>query len=200
MIDKYNINDDASAYKILAQTPKNFSEILTIEKTNDVKSLLEFFMVCSICHSGIVDYDEDGNIKYSSSSPDEIALIQGAKKMGFIFNNRTSDTIEVLNTYTEKLDVWEVLGELPFDSDRKRMSLLVKNRDDLENNVFVLCKGADNVMMSKIIVDGIKKNGANGKINILNFNNNIIYFRCPLQILMRRSTYLSPWHENNELY
>ena len=46
-----------------------------------------------------------------------------------------------------------MLVELPFDSDRKRMSLLVKNREDKNNTVFILTKGADNIMLPRMKMD-----------------------------------------------
>lgn len=36
----------------------------------------------SLCHTIIVEY-EDGNRKYNASSPDELALVMGAKFCGF---------------------------------------------------------------------------------------------------------------------
>ena len=123
-------------------------------------------MVASICHSAIVEKDKSENLKYASSSPDEIALIQGAYNMGFSFINRTTDTIEIMNTYSGNIETWEVLTEIPFDSDRKRMSMIVKNRDDKNNVVFILSKGADNVMMPLIHFnfDESKRQQANGKV------------------------------------
>jgi phospholipid-transporting ATPase len=161
----FNVNGDPAPFKILNNGPgmsyweiyDDPNQIIPPEK----KSLLEFFFVCSVCHSGIVEKDPESGYKYSSSSPDEIALIVGAKNMGFTFINRTADTIEVLNSYTNKIEIWEVLVELPFDSDRKRMSLLVKNREDKNDTVFILTKGADNIMLPRLKIDMQKKAAAN---------------------------------------
>jgi phospholipid-translocating P-type ATPase (flippase) len=166
----FNVNGDPTPFKILNNGSKCSYWELNYKNTHvnnfiseDKKNLMEFFLVCSVCHSGNVDKDLEGNLKYSSSSPDEIALIQGASNMGFTFTNRTSDTIEVQNGYTNSLEVWEVLVELPFDSYRKRMSLLVKNKNDLSNTVYILTKGADNIMMPRLKMENKKKAAAIGK-------------------------------------
>lgn len=39
---------------------------------------------------------------------------------------------------------WNLVVEIPFDSTRKRMSVIVKNED---NKVFVMTKGADNIIL-----------------------------------------------------
>ncbi len=48
---------------------------------------------------------------------------------------------------------YEVLAEFPFDSTRKRMSLVVKRGDQY----FVLCKGADNIMMPRLVIGTSEK-------------------------------------------
>jgi magnesium-transporting ATPase (P-type) len=56
-----------------------------------------------------------------------------------------------MNQYTSKSEIWEILYEVPFDSDRKRMTMFVKNKEDKNNVVFVLSKGADNMMLPRLI-------------------------------------------------
>jgi len=97
-VNKYSINEDTSAYKMLSGD--NYDSSLN---NNEAKNLIEFFMVASICHSAIVEKDSTENLKYSSSSPDEICLLQGSMNMGFIMENRTTDTIKVYNIYNKKV-------------------------------------------------------------------------------------------------
>lgn len=66
--------------------------------------------------------------------------------MGFEFCKRTSETIEVLN-YNGVYQIWELLLELPFDSNRKRMSVIVKQKDSKDNNYYLYTKGADIAML-----------------------------------------------------
>lgn len=78
--------------------------------------------------------------------------------MGFEFYNKTSETIEVRN-FDGTNQIWELILELPFDSTRKRMSVIVKRRD-IENSEFIVfCKGADSAMLNIIEDDNeLKKN------------------------------------------
>jgi magnesium-transporting ATPase (P-type) len=38
---------------------------------------------------------KSGNLKYSASSPDELALVMGAKDVGLVFSKRTASTITI---------------------------------------------------------------------------------------------------------
>ncbi len=78
-------------------------------------------------------------IKYEAESPDEAALVVGAKVMGFFFHKRTNTTITVReSTRAGERDVeYEVLNILEFNSTRKRMSVVV--RDDT-GKIIIFCK------------------------------------------------------------
>jgi magnesium-transporting ATPase (P-type) len=148
----YGIGQDISAYKVLSE-----------EYDYTLKAYLDnFFKVCTLCHSALSEQKGDTYI-YSSPSPDEIALINGAKDMGYIFVGRTTDTIDVMNIYTNRVDTWDMLMEIPFDSDRKRMTMLVRNRAE-KNNVYILTKGADNIMLPLINIDEKTKKDTVGNI------------------------------------
>jgi len=66
--------------------------------------------------------------------------------MGFEYVKRNLDTIEIQTPTSTQ--VWKVLIELPFDSIRKRMSVLVKeeNQKNVEN-IYLFTKGADSSLM-----------------------------------------------------
>jgi phospholipid-transporting ATPase len=79
--------------------------------------------------------DDQGEIVLSASSPDEEALVLGAKYFGFEFVNRQEGVtrllvrdmagpLEAVGAAVE--EKYEVLRELPFNSDRKRMSVIVR--------------------------------------------------------------------------
>ena len=62
---------------------------------------------------------------YNAASPDELALVDGAKQQGFEFIGREPDNILVIKDsqgYTLK---YKVLNVLEFNSTRKRMSVIV---------------------------------------------------------------------------
>jgi phospholipid-transporting ATPase len=49
------------------------------------QSLLEFMIHLAVCHTIITTKDDEGQLKYNASSPDELALVNGAKFCGFQF-------------------------------------------------------------------------------------------------------------------
>ena len=51
----------------------------------------------------------------------------------------------IVNDHTGKTEDYEILAEIPFDSTRKRMSLLVK----YEGQILLMCKGADSIMLPR---------------------------------------------------
>jgi phospholipid-transporting ATPase len=48
----------------------------------------EFLTLLAVCHTVIPEYDEadPGKINYQASSPDEAALVEGAKSLGYLFH------------------------------------------------------------------------------------------------------------------
>eukprot|EP00168_Porphyra_purpurea_P006762 TRINITY_DN1833_c0_g1_i1.p1 TRINITY_DN1833_c0_g1~~TRINITY_DN1833_c0_g1_i1.p1 ORF type:complete len:768 (-),score=294.49 TRINITY_DN1833_c0_g1_i1:748-3051(-) len=84
----------------------------------------------------------DRVVEYQGQSPDEVALVTSARSFGVELLERSLDVITVREFGTVKQ--YTMLGELEFDSDRKRMSMLLR---DPEGNVKVICKGADTVML-----------------------------------------------------
>lgn len=111
-----------------------------------------FFRVISVCHTVVTDKEEneDKQLKYQASSPDELALVEGAKNMGYVFKGRDSRSV-FLQIYDDDPEVWETLCEFPFDSQRKRMSMIVKNTKT--EQYFLMTKGADTVMLPRIRKD-----------------------------------------------
>jgi magnesium-transporting ATPase (P-type) len=70
------------------------------------------------------DPAEDGDIVYSASSPDDKALVEGAARLGFVFLGRSEGMVitRILGTVKR----FEALCVIPFNSDRKRMSVVAK--------------------------------------------------------------------------
>ncbi len=72
----------------------------------------------------------------------------GAKDVGIVYSKRSSTTITIQLNGQQQED-YEALIEFPFDSTRKRMSLIVKSA----NRYYVMCKGADSIMMPRVKID-----------------------------------------------
>lgn len=52
------------------------------------------------------------------------------------------------NAHNKSKEIYEILQEFPFDSDRKRMSVIIRKKNDKQ--IFLLSKGADQVMFPRI--------------------------------------------------
>lgn len=89
----------------------------------------------------IVDDDE---LVYEAESPDEAALVHAANVYGFTLRGRSAGHVLVDIPGIGSLVV-QLLHILPFDSSRKRMSVVV--RHPLSGQVVVYTKGADSVIM-----------------------------------------------------
>lgn len=92
---------------------------------------------------------------YQASSPDEKALVEACAKMGLVFVGDDADVLHIkLRESCVKRNVKSVYGEVPreelvkyqrlavleFTSDRKRMSVIVK---DAQGLIWVYTKGAE---------------------------------------------------------
>ncbi|EFA81830.1 hypothetical protein PPL_05062 [Heterostelium album PN500] len=135
----------------------NSSNNINIKEEIDMNDpdTFEFFLALSICHSAIPEsIDENGNIKYSSSSPDELALVKESSNMGIKFHTRTTNylRINVLGIERE----YKLLKVLEFDSDRKRMSVIVTHYDS--DDIIMYCKGADSVILPRLLDYGDANN------------------------------------------
>ena len=54
--------------------------------------------------------------------------------------------MKLLNELTGQIELYEILNEFPFDSDRKRMTLIVKHN----GRYILMCKGADSIMLPRL--------------------------------------------------
>lgn len=112
----------------------------------------KFFRVLAICHTAIPDVNQKtGEISYEAESPDEAAFVVAARELGFEFYERTQTSIslhELDHQSGKKIDrLYKLLYVLEFSSSRKRMSVIVRNK---ENQLLLLCKGADSVMLERL--------------------------------------------------
>ncbi|XP_055492654.1 phospholipid-transporting ATPase VD-like [Leucoraja erinacea] len=90
-------------------------------------------------------------LRYEAESPDEAALVHAARAYNCTLISRTSDQVTVELDHIGRLQ-FQLLHTLPFDSIRKRMSVVV--RHPLTNKVVVYTKGADSGMMDLLNVSG----------------------------------------------
>ncbi|XP_015337566.1 phospholipid-transporting ATPase VD isoform X2 [Marmota marmota marmota] len=125
----------------ISESPQHFSNsacCLALEKRNSdaglangkVESLPEQPLASNLC--------------YEAESPDEAALVYAARAYQCTLQSRTPEQVMVDFAALGSL-TFQLLHILPFDSVRKRMSVVV--RHPLSNQVVVYTKGADSVIM-----------------------------------------------------
>eukprot|EP00347_Sterkiella_histriomuscorum_P003801 403362887 len=109
---------------------------------------MSFVKVLALCHTVVCDIDlETKEIRYQASSPDELALVQGARDFGLMLVSRNHNKLELENKLLDVKEIYKVVAEFPFDSTRKCMSVIVR---DQFMRYYLLTKGADSVMLDKI--------------------------------------------------
>ncbi|KAK6913103.1 P-type ATPase, C-terminal [Dillenia turbinata] len=126
-----------------------------VEESNS-DLIQKFFRLLAICHTVVPDADkETEEISYEAESPDEAAFVIAARELGFIFFERTQTSISLQeidpNSGKTIVRVYKLLHVLEFSSSRKRMSVIVRTP---ENQLLLLCKGADSVMFERLSKNG----------------------------------------------
>jgi phospholipid-transporting ATPase len=86
------------------------------------------------------------SLRYQAQSPDEICLCNFARDNGVVLKERRNTEIVVDVLGTEY--VFEVLQIMEFTSDRRRMSVILRN--PMTNQIVVYSKGADSIMMARL--------------------------------------------------
>jgi magnesium-transporting ATPase (P-type) len=86
---------------------------------------------------------------YNASSPDELALVNGMRHFGFAFMERDIDDNIVVD-HDGTIKKYKLLHVIEFNSDRKRMSVVVR---DADGRVLIVCKGADSIINARLRSD-----------------------------------------------
>lgn len=112
---------------------------------------VKHFILCiALCHTCLPEVDEKGEIGFQAASPDELALVEAARDLGYLLIDRPSNSIKLQVTNPDgsvHSEVYETLDVIEFTSKRKRMSIIVRMPD---GRLCVLCKGADNVIIARL--------------------------------------------------
>uniref|UniRef100_A0A672RU76 Phospholipid-transporting ATPase n=1 Tax=Sinocyclocheilus grahami TaxID=75366 RepID=A0A672RU76_SINGR len=143
-------------YGHLPSTSQNSTEfddpalIQNIETNHPTSpQICEFLTMMAVCHT-VVPEREGNQIIFQASSPDEGALVKGAKSLGFVFTARTPHSViieavgacELLHLHTYSVTT----SQLPC-INRKRMSVIVRTPT---GKLRLYCKGADNVIFERL--------------------------------------------------
>eukprot|EP00898_Chlorokybus_atmophyticus_P004017 jgi/Chlat1/4616/Chrsp293S00813 len=97
-----------------------------------------FYKVLAMCHTVVptVSEDDQKTIRYQAASPDEEALV-----------SRTNEEVVVEAPGWRRYRA-KVLALLEFNSDRKRMSIVLREEDT--GRIRLYCKGADTVIYARL--------------------------------------------------
>ncbi|XP_036973703.1 phospholipid-transporting ATPase ID [Acanthopagrus latus] len=104
-----------------------------------------FFRLLALCHTVMPEEKNEGELYYQAQSPDEGALVTAARNFGFVFRQRTPETITVMEMGRQV--VYELLAVLDFNNVRKRMSVIVRSP---EGKLTLFCKGADTIIYERL--------------------------------------------------
>jgi phospholipid-translocating ATPase len=110
------------------------------------------FIICmALCNTVVPEAKEDGSIEYQASSPDEHALVEAARDLGYEMVDRPANAIKLKfscpTTGQLTVEDFEILDVIEFSSKRKRMSIIIRMPD---GRICVFCKGADSALLPRL--------------------------------------------------
>ncbi|PKS07259.1 hypothetical protein jhhlp_005861 [Lomentospora prolificans] len=115
-----------------------------------------FIISMALCNTCLPEIAEDGGISYQAASPDELALVEAARDLGYEMVDRPADSIKLkytdLATGNVSVEQFEVLDVIEFTSKRKRMSIIIRMPD---GRICVFCKGADSALLPRLKLSGL---------------------------------------------
>lgn len=153
----FTINGDTRIVKKLKSVEQSDAE--------DRNAIESFFYLLALCHSVFPEFNKEGKLIYQGASPDEISLVKGAQQIGYEYTSKDFSEMTIKDHVHDVTKKFELKIELPFDSNRKRMSVIIYNQETRQYEL--LCKGADSVMLKLINFQEQEKEEVNRVINVL---------------------------------
>lgn len=112
---------------------------MTVEESFFPETAKELIaLICNLCNNAKIIHDPETNTTKTLGDPTEGALLSFTEKLGY--------------PQQEAMRRAEIIHELPFDSKRKRMTVIVKIGD----KTYALCKGAPDTILNAC--GGLEKN------------------------------------------
>jgi phospholipid-transporting ATPase len=116
-----------------------------VTHTKGGKAQIPMLLAMAICNTVAV-LEKDGKIEHHAESPDEAAFVAFAARhqIDLVFRSQVKMGVEIRGRRIE----YDILAMLPFDSDRKRQSILVRASG---GPAILYCKGADSVISQRSV-------------------------------------------------
>lgn len=159
---------DPKLDRVLVEPPDRNEESHIIKSSNGrtsltlnnqkerVQEIIKLLSVCHDCEAEHTTVNGENILFYQGASPDEITLVDFARNQGFEFveaNENRSIVKQYASTGLHngkdpKTVEYSVHRKMPFDSTRKRMSMLVTDPQDGKTKLYT--KGADSIIMERL--------------------------------------------------
>ena len=135
---EYNINKASIFYEGYFSNYKNnpFLRNISLYDGKDFNYIHEFWKALALTNECMTK-EVKGEIKYMGTSPDDLELVKAAAKQGYKLIETTIN-IKTLRIAGKDFS-YEILKVLGFSSERKRMSIIIKDK----NGIKLYIKGAD---------------------------------------------------------
>lgn len=112
-----------------------------LEENEKMNFLKHFLYNITLCNTINTETNKKGELLYDGSSIDEVALVNGARNNHFTLLERNGSKMKININGDE--EIFEILETIEFNSDRKRMSVIIKTS---KNKFYCYSKGADNII------------------------------------------------------
>ena len=156
---RYTFNDKEIANDLYRNEAELIYPISINFNEGDIKistqKEINFLMLkcLALCHECIIERAKDDTIKYIGPSPDDVVLVDSARRQGIQLTSIKSEkmTIDIFSTLTSEhisTHTYTRVCILEFNSDRKRMSVILKEKDT--NRYLLFMKGADIAMFKRL--------------------------------------------------
>ncbi|KAK0727852.1 hypothetical protein B0T26DRAFT_638783 [Lasiosphaeria miniovina] len=110
----------------------------------------QFILCIALCHTCLPETRDDGSVTFQAASPDELALVEAARDMGYLLVDRAAQSIKLESHDIDgstKMEGYQILDVIEFSSERKRMSVVCRMPD---GKLCLFSKGADNVILPRL--------------------------------------------------
>ena len=143
-----NFTASGISYPLSAETKQSCKEAVAGKD----KKLHEVLLAMALCHNAL-PLQYNGTVKFQASSPDEEAILEAMRDLGYVLNESKDSKVSLLlqGDVAKKQD-FELLATIEFNSSRKRMSTIYRYPD---GRIVLLCKGADSLIMQRLAASDI---------------------------------------------